>query len=312
MSGIGVLSNPRSRKNRKNPRLTRRLGYLLGEKGDLQAPTDLDALAQVASRFRERDIDILCVNGGDGTLHTALTAMVGAYGDHPLPKVAVLKGGTMNTVAHGLGIRGSASEILHYVVRCYHAEEPMPTARRWLMAIDDQQYGFMFGNGLVARFLEAYYEGSEPSPTKALLLLARGAASVVVRGRLARWLSEPFYGTAEVDGHTWPLERWMSVAAGTVDDLGVGFRPFYKAPRHPGRLHALGLGCRPWDVVRNLPRIYRAQPIAAEGVFERVGTELIIRSDEPINYMIDGDFHRGGQTLTVRTGPPVDIICPEL
>lgn len=311
MSGIGVITNPRSRANRRNPRLARQLAYILGEKGELQQPRDLDALADIARRFREHAIDILCINGGDGTMHMVLTAMVKAYGDTPLPRIAVLRGGTMNTVAHGLGIGGSPSELLDYVVTRYHADAPMPTTRRWLIEVDGTYYGFLFGNGLISAFLEAYYEGSEPSPRKAVWLLARAVASALVQGRFIRRLTAPWRGTAELDGRKWPLESWMTVAAGTVDDIGLGFRPFYRSVHHPGRMHVVGCAASPWELVRELPRIYRARPTQSEDILSEVCTELVLRSEQPIPYMIDGDFHRGGQTVTVRMGPPVDFIIPE-
>jgi hypothetical protein len=90
----------------------------------------------------------------------------------------------MNTVAHGLGIRASAAEFLYYVVQRYHADLPMPTVRRTLLEVDGQQYGFLFGNGLIARFLEVYYEGGEPTPAKAVWLLLRASCSAAVGGKL--------------------------------------------------------------------------------------------------------------------------------
>ncbi len=311
MAGIGVITNPFSRQNLKNPRLARQLGYILGEKGPLAQPTNHADLAATALRFRDHEIDLLCVNGGDGTLHTALTAMVKAYGGRPLPKIVILRGGTMNTVAHGLGIRGTPAEILDYVVSRYHADEPMPMVRRWLIDVDGEQFGFLFGNGLIAKFLEVYYEGREPSPTKALWVLTRVALSALVNGALIQRLMAPWRGEVTVDGVAWPARPWLTVAAGTVDDIGLGFRPFYLAPRHPGQMHALGCSATPWDIVKELPRIFRARPPASSEFLHQVGSELVLRSEAPIHYMLDGDFHRGGQTLTLRIGPPVDLVVPE-
>ncbi len=59
MAGIGVITNPRSRRNRKDPRLAQQLAYVMGEQGQLYAPGDLDALDQVAKHFLEREIDVL-------------------------------------------------------------------------------------------------------------------------------------------------------------------------------------------------------------------------------------------------------------
>lgn len=309
MSGIGVITNPRSRANRRNPRLAKRLGYILGERGELAQPSDLDALDATARLFRERDIDILCVNGGDGTLHKAMTAMVRAYGDHPLPKVAILRGGTMNTIAKSMGIYGKPSDILDYVVDAYHADEPMPTVRRWLLEVDGH-YGFLFGTGVMARYLEAYYEGSEPSPSKAAWVLLKAVFSAIVGGSFAARMVEPEPLTVLADGLAWTPPAYVSVGAGTVDDVGLGFRPFFKAPTHPGHFHAVGIATSTLGVVRALPYIWRARFPDDELVVDQVVKELIIRGREPVKYMLDGDFFPGTEEVRLRIGPGVDFIRP--
>jgi diacylglycerol kinase family enzyme len=311
MSGIGVVSNPRAGSHRRNRRIAKELTYVLGEKGEIHEPKDFDALEAAAERFHERDIDILCVNGGDGTLHRAITAMVRAYGERRLPRVALLRAGTMNTIANSLGVRRKASEFLEYVVDRYHAGAPMPQVSGWAMDIDDgAQYGFLFGTGAVSTFLEAYYEGSEPTPFKAAWLVVRAILSAIVRGRLVRRLFTPVRCEMVVDGSRWPRDEWITLAAGTVDGIGLGFRPFFEAPRHPGHIHALGFACSPWQVIREIPRFYRGQRTRSEDILDGVCTEFTIRAAEPIGYMVDGDFHRGGREVTVRAGPQVDFILP--
>ena len=311
MPGIGVITNPRSRRNRKNPQIATRLAYILGEKGDLQQPADLDALAKTALEFRKRDIDILCINGGDGTIHSALTAMARAYGDKPLPKVALLRAGTMNTIAHGLKIGGRPGDVLEYVVSRYHTERPMATSRRWLLRIDDNQYGFLFGVGIIATYLEAYYEGSEPSPMKAAWILVRAAASALVGGSFIRRLLSPFRGRSVVNQREWTAEEFVAIGVGTVDDIGLGFRPFFRSISHPGQMHVVGFIESPIGVVRSLHRMFFAKPYTDPRVLDDVATELVLRAAEPIGYMIDGDFHRGGQTVTLSIGPHVDFIRPQ-
>lgn len=312
MGGIGVITNPRSRQNVKNPQIAERLGYILGEKGTLAQPADLTALNVVAKQFYQHRIDVLCINGGDGTMHTALTAMVKVYDGAPLPKIAILRTGTMNTIARGVGVYGTAAEILAHVVERYHADLPLATARRWLLDVDGQQYGFLFGNGLIAQFLEEYYKGGDPTPVSAVWLLIRACFSAAVGGPLIKRLTAPYVGTAEIDGRVWPTDRWLTVAAGTSDDIGVGFRPFYKCLHHPEHFHAIGIGnLNPMAAVRELPRIYRAREMEGEGMFDGVGKRLVLRAEVPIPYMVDGDFHRGGTELTVQIGPQVDFVLPE-
>ena len=59
MPGIGVITNPMTRYNRRNPGLAGQLGTILGERGALEMPGDLDALTATAIRFRDRAIDVL-------------------------------------------------------------------------------------------------------------------------------------------------------------------------------------------------------------------------------------------------------------
>ena len=192
MGGIGVITNPRSRVNLRHPEFAGKLKHLLGAKGTLSSRSIRRARCGRAG-FKARDIDVVCVSGGDGTVHTVLTAMLAAYDGAQLPRVAILRAGTMNTVARGLGIRGNAIDILNFVGR---ATRPARCQRRVVgSSRDHQHYGFLFGVGLFARFLEVYYEGSEPGPAKAAWLMCRAACSSLVGGRLIRRIMAPYEGS---------------------------------------------------------------------------------------------------------------------
>jgi len=312
LSGIGVITNPLSRKNQRNPGIVGQLGYVLGEKGDLQQPGDLDALDEVAARFHERGIDILCVNGGDGTIHKALTALKGVYGDAPLPQVALLPGGTMNIIANSVGARGKPADVLHHVVRAYHADQPLRTTPRSLLKITseglDTQYGFLFGNGIIAGFLEAYYEGGQPTPAKAARVLAHGVMSTMVNGKYVKRLLKPFRGTLTLDGKDWPEKEWTAVAVGTVEQLGLGFSPFRHVIGNPGQMHVNGIGGSVIDLMWELPRTYRGAPLARPGNHDGACRELVLQSETSQSFMIDGDFHRGDREVTLAIADTIDFI----
>jgi diacylglycerol kinase family enzyme len=312
VSGVGVITNPRARRNRRNPRIDQGLAYVLGEKGELRKPSDLDALDAVATEFHGRGIDVLCINGGDGTLHKVLTAMVRVYGSDPLPKVALLRGGAMNTIANSVGVRGSGADILQYVVTAFHADRPLPTTRRWLMCVDGDQYGFLFGNGLFARYLEAYYKKPDPSPLTAALVLLRATGSAIVGGAFAKWMTAPVPATVDVDGVRWPRADYRVVAAGTIAQVGLGFKPFAAAPRHPGHIAALGLGCRMRAIPGLLPAFWRGHGVNHPEVDMGVFKKIVIRSEDGRSgFMLDGDLYEGSQALTLEVGPHVDFVVPD-
>jgi len=308
MSGIGVVTNPLSRRNRRNPRLMDRLAYILGDRGNLAQPRDWAGMEDVARRFLERDIDVLCINGGDGTGHVVLSAMVRVYGERRLPMVALLRGGTMNTVAHALGIRGTPSDLLDRVVSQYHEGIPFRTVERSLMCVDGRYYGFLFGNGILSNFLQVYYEGEEASPTKAVKVLVRTIAAPITKGPLMDRILKPVRAIVTFDGEELPVNDFLGIAAGTSDDLGFGFRPFWAAPANLDHLHAVGIACRPLALAAELPRMFQAKPVKSPDIHNRLARRIRIEANRPIHFMVDGDFHQGGQVVEVTMGPRVRMV----
>ena len=39
--------------------------------------------------------------------------------------------------------------------------------------------------------------------------------------------------------------------------------------------------------------------------------ELILRGEQPLDFMIDGDFHRGEREVRVRVGPRCSVFLPQ-
>ncbi len=311
MLGILVVTNPRSRQNRRDPALTAQLSALVGDLGRVVAPTTTASLRAELIQARAEGVEVVAINGGDGSTHVVLTELVAVYGD-TLPLVALLRGGTMNTIASGLRIRGSTRALVARIVDELRARRPLRTVTRSLLRVDgpEPQYGFLFGNGLIANFLEVYYEGSEPTPLKALWILARGVLSAAYGGAMIRRLMRPILLDIEVDGVRSARRDHLAIGAGTVDDIGFRFRPFYLAPRHPGRIHTLAIACTPLRFVFQLPWIWTARPTRDADIHPSVSEAFVLRADRPINFMIDGDFHAGGAELRVSTGPEVRLIVP--
>jgi diacylglycerol kinase family enzyme len=307
VGGIGVITNPRSRKNRKNPRLVHQLAYVLGEQGHVAAPNDLDALEDVARYFKKREIEVLAINGGDGTAHVALTAFVKVYGDTPLPKIALLRGGTMNTVATGLGIRGRPDGLLGALVRRYHLGEPFAVVERNLLRVGDH-VGFLFGVGLATNFLEIYYKGQEPSPWKAFKLVMRCVFSAIIGGRFIKRITRPLEVCVEVNGKPWITQRFLALVAGTVTHVGLGLRPFLQVVRHPGQVQFMGFACTILRVAMLLPRARRGLPLEHPEVFTELGKRIVMTSEVPMAYTIDGDMYQGDKTLVMEVGPRVELI----
>ncbi len=110
------MNNPRARRNQRRPGAVARLRARLDGDGEVLDASTPEELEVAVRRFQAAEIDVLGVNGGDGTGHVVLTAFARAYGSRPLPRVLLLRGGAMNTVAHGHGIGGTPDAILKSVL----------------------------------------------------------------------------------------------------------------------------------------------------------------------------------------------------
>src|SRR5690606_12685592 len=93
---------------------------------------------------------------------------------------------------------------------------------------DTTHYGFIFGNGLIYGFLAAYYENPNPSPWVAFTTFSRTLVSALMGGELATQMFEPFRARIRVDGEEWERQEYTAVVASTIEQIGLGFRPFIR------------------------------------------------------------------------------------
>lgn len=311
MPGIGIITNPHSRRNRRFPEQMRRLAYVLGENDSYELTNKIDDVRKVAARFRDLNIDILALNGGDGTNHVTLSTFIEVYGEEPLPKITFLRGGTMNTISEGIGIKGTPSRLLANLVEKYYTQQSFETTKRDMLKITDEsdtRHGFIFGNGVVSNFLHAYYATGHPSPTTAATLLARTLASIPLGGSLAKDIVKPFRAQLSFANEEWEPQDFTTVLASTVDQIGLGFRPFIRCEERPHSYHLLAIKAGPADLAVELPRVRMGLPLPEEKAISRVEDYTYFRSDEPIVYTIDGDMHTAHEGVILEVGPRVEII----
>jgi diacylglycerol kinase family enzyme len=309
---VTVVLNPRSRANRQDPGMGERLASALGGEGEVVAAESLERLAHLTARMADQPPSAIAIHGGDGTLHKSLTALIRAWRDRPLPPIAVLPGGTMNVVASSLGIGGRPEGIVAELAAIVRAGRPLPTLDRRCMKVGEV-YGFVFGNGLMANFLEEYYSGaSDYGPGRALWLLARTFSSALVDGPYAQKVFRRFEGRVLVDGSELPWRRLTGVGAATVREVGLGFKLNHRADEDPDRFSVLAIHSGPLSLSLDLVPVHQGKGVAPERAFSAVASRLDIHPDasgEHI-YTVDGDLYRGTGPIQVSVGPPVHFFRP--
>jgi diacylglycerol kinase (ATP) len=236
--GIAVFVNPRSRANRRNPRLGADFAAAVGDAGYVLAPTSLEELRTIAFSLRDAPPAVIAVHGGDGTIHKVVTALGEAFGDAPLPPIAVLAGGTMNVVATSLRIRREPTIFLREIAEDLRGGHPLDLLSRRCLSIDDgtkRHLGFVFGNGLASNFLSVYYGDDDYGPRRAAWMLLRTVLSGLINGAFVRRIFKRFEGEVRVDGERLPRTRFVGVNAATVREVGLGFKLNHRADDDPER-----------------------------------------------------------------------------
>ena len=309
MSRIVVISNPRSKRNRKDPSLHEDLGRILGQFGRVEAPDGYEEINALARDLLEERPEVLAVNGGDGTLGVVMTALEKGWDESPFPKILLLRGGTMNTVAKNLGLKGKPRVLLTQAVSRLSAGDGLRTKTRWMLNVNGR-LGFWFGNGVISNFMRPYYTGASPSPLKGLYVLLRAVFSAMVGGAYAKAIAKPAQCQLEVDGRLWPQTKWLAVGVGTLIDAGLGFKVFYRLRSDPGKAHIVGFACSPFRMAVTVPKMYTGYALKRDDMMDVSGLNMVLRSDTTQHYMVDGDLLQCDGDIHIRVSRPIQLVVP--
>lgn len=307
MPGIGVILNPHSKKYKKRPKKIERMGFIVGDKASLRKTTNLTELRQEVEEFKQRDIDILAISGGDGTNHCTLTSLVDVYGEKPLPKIAFLRGGTLNTVAATMGVSGFSERLLSNLILKYHEEIPFKMRQVRLMKINNE-YGFIFGMGVIYNFMNAYYKSGELSPMVAAKTLGHAIASAIMNRKFASHMFDRFDASVSVDGKKWPYANYNAIYTGSINQLGLNFKTYYLVDRFPNKFHINAFSLPPRNVLAYVPKMYRGKPCGSPNFLETAASHAVIDLEHPLPFTIDGDMKPPEKKFEVSMGPELIVV----
>lgn len=309
-AGIGIITNPHSKLNKRNPERSRLLGYILGQQGQLEVTNNLHDLTRVAREFRERGIEILAINGGDGTICRTLTAFIDEYQQHatPLPRVALLRGGTINMLAANLGVYGSPEQILFGLVEAHSGREEMKIRRLSTLKVEGA-YGFLFGNGVAAAFLKEYYK-RKSGPFGAFVWGVAVWGSKLFGGGLYDRVVKDLRQTLLPDDRSPIPHRTCAVFCSTVPRMPLRYLLFPQVRDQPGRMQCVSFTFAAKDALWKLPIVMiKMQDVTTPDKLTFTCNSLAIEAEEPIEYTLDGELYVSqGHRLQIDIGPEIDFI----
>jgi diacylglycerol kinase (ATP) len=303
-----ILINPNSRKVRREKDLLPALREITHNRAELLETRTLSELPAAMANLHRQRPDLLFVCGGDGTVRATLTELIHTYGRDPLPKIALLRAGTMNTVAEGLGIHTSPLAQLERVLARCDRKLPLSSLLRHPLKINDS-FGFIFAIGGFSNFIQRYSKRPDPSPARALWMLTRTTLSSLFHGPYVRALFPRFSTTLRVNQQPF-LENVpvVTVAASAIRHIGFGFQPFTYAEGDNGEFGVLTLLTSPRAFLPHLLQIYRGCPFESRTIRQGAARELLIRVDVPTSPMIDGDLLEPRKEFALEVGPAVDFV----
>jgi len=308
MSGIGIITNPHSKLNKRNPHRPALLGYILGEAGRLEITESLAELPLVAKKFKENNIEILAINGGDGTIARTLSAFINVYKDQPLPKVALLRGGTMNVVAKNLRIKGSPEGILFRLVERYSSGRPLPTKALTTLRIEDT-YGFLYADGVSCAVLEEFYK-KKSGALGASWLVMRVFFSALLKGKLAKRLLTSRQVNLTADNLAERSFVSSGIMAATIARMPLGPKLFPNTLAGERGFQWFVVKTPPEKLTRDLLKIvWHTGTGERDSKFSQFSESLAIATEAPFTYTLDGEiFQATGRGLELSLGPQIEFV----
>jgi hypothetical protein len=261
---LGVISNPLSGGNRR--------GGLNGIRRFLQDYPDIPHLeARTAEEvqssladFARKDLNLVVVNSGDGTIQAALTALFTHGAFRSLPLLALLCGGTTNMTHQDLGLRGPRVDALRRLLNwAHHGDGEALIQRRSILRVQTPScphplYGFFFGAGCIFKGIQFFHSrvhrmGLSGDPAH-LLILARFLWALARRQDA---LVAPVPAAIRADRSVTVSKNLLLLLITTLDRLILGLRPFWSQDGGPLRLTAVSAG--PRRLLRALPALVRGR-----------------------------------------------------
>jgi len=256
--------------------------------------------------LRARNVDVLAVLGGDGTLHHVVDTLLRHYPASSTPIVLALGGGTMNGVARALGSRGRPADMLRQALAGLATGKSLLHVQPVLRISDTRdghtRHGFSFATGLVYRALEHYYRSHGPR------LAAAVSASLLPLKAATRGASDGERVDVRADGGDW-LAQPHTLVASVLEKPLLWFRPFGATVADHETFNLGATSMRPVAIAARLWSIFRGRCQHPQLRVGRAGDASI--EGAGIGYLIDGDLYPcdAGIHVQITVGPPLQFLA---
>ena len=233
---IGLINNRRSQRNKRG--LGDILGVLDTSPGSVHAELgQMSDLAEILRDFAAREVGVVAVNGGDGTIQATLTELFLARPFEENPVLALLPGGMTNMIAQDVGCRGGRAKALaRLIAACAAGDLRRRIVEREVMRLQftDQGppiFGMFFGAAAIYRAILLCRRVMEPTRLGSTVSVAATLATLLARRAFRRAGDDPILRgdemTAQFDDGRRESGSRLLVLVTTLDRLVLNSRPFW-------------------------------------------------------------------------------------
>lgn len=301
MSRLGVLSNRYADGNRGGPPLSPRAGVTIA------APDGIAEIPAALARFAEAGVEVVAVDGGDGTLREVLSALPAAFGDRR-PAIALIASGKTNVAARDVGGFGTGDAAVARLAA--HLDAGGGTAERHCLEVllpgRPPVRGFVVGAAMFAHATRMAGAWSHDRGIKqgagVAMVIARVLAQVL-GGRIGPGVARLSIA-ADGAAPPPPTPHFLFLAS-TLHRLSLGLRPFPQGGA--GELRWLGVDAPPTRLLRQLRRAWSGTVVREPGYAGGGAARLDLALDGAL--VVDGELYET-ETATVRLGEEIRFVAP--
>jgi len=315
---IGLISNPHSRRNRS---LLAKVDTIVANRPNIHHHiTQLaDEIPSALRGFAQQGVDVLAINGGDGTTAQVFSELIERRPFERQPSVILLPGGTTNMNVGDVGVRGSLIKAVRRMVNwagtgsdnVQHLSRPILRAEG---SVDGKiACGMFFGTGAIIRGIEYCHNRihsmgitDELGPGVVTLRTIWGIA------RKEPYFSDPTPIRIEMDAAADPQDRQVVLLLiSSLERLFLGLRPYWGSEDAP--LHCTWVQRPTRRVFRAFHSVLRGKPNRhagqENGYFSHNASRLRLWIDGA--FTLDGEIYHASREhgpVSVTSGGNIEFI----
>ncbi len=299
MIRIGLISNLNSQRNQRG---LDDLHAVVGGVPDLlhaEADNSRDLLA-ILGDFARREVGLLVVNGGDGTVQRMLTALLEARPFERPPPIALLPRGMANMTAADVGLRrpiDRGRRRLVWSAQAGNIDDHIQT--RHILRVENlpgipPQRCMFFGAAAIYDAIELCLERVYPLGLKGDLGMSLTLAGTLLAGLLRRpnnGIIRSHEVGVQIDNGPIRQSRLLLLLATTLDRLILRSQPFWNQTE--GRIRYTSIAYPPARLLRSAPKVlygWRRATLDPDSYASRAAHRVTLTLGSP--FTLDGElFH---------------------